>query len=164
MSKAIGKTKEYALDKYQMLRFEANVQTVITLLSGKAEMFGTELVCGTELLLECGQKGTIVTFHGCKISAKDSDLSAYVLSASEDQELPHVYVNIHANLNICRQKAMEDESRGPRVLICGQESVGKATLCRSLVNYAARRGAKPILVDVNVGLNQVFCVCLFYKF
>nr|VZI11741.1 unnamed protein product [Spirometra erinaceieuropaei] len=77
------------------------------------------------------------------------------MTAAEDQEIPHVCINIHANLEAARKKAVETQSRGPRVLICGQESVGKSTLCRTLVNYATRKNAKPILVDVNVGLNQI---------
>ncbi|VDL93338.1 unnamed protein product [Schistocephalus solidus] len=139
--------KEYVLEKYQMLRFEASCSVSIVLISGMAEIFGTEIVCGTDLLLEAGQRGTIVTFHGCKIAVKDQGLA--------DQEIPHVFINIHANLEAARKKAVETQSRGPRVLICGQESVGKSTLCRTLVNYATRKNAKPILVDVNVGLNQI---------
>lgn len=155
--KVVGKSggNEYVLKQYQMLRFDANSQVRIILLSGKAEIFGTELVCGRDLLLEKGQRGSILTFHGCKILAKDAGLEAFVMSAIDDHELPHVYMNIHANLQEMRQKSVEDQSRGPRVLVCGPESVGKATLCRTLVNYAARRGSKPILVDLNVSLNQV---------
>ncbi|CDI97410.1 polyribonucleotide 5' hydroxyl kinase Clp1 [Echinococcus multilocularis] len=148
-------TTEYALEKYQMLRYEANSQVKIVMTSGTAEIFGTELVCGTDLVLEAGERGTVVTFHGCKITVKGSGLDAFVMDAVEDHDLLHVYVNIHANLQEARKKATEDQSRGPRVLVCGPENVGKSVLCRTLANYAARRGSKPILVDANVGLNQV---------
>ncbi|VDD80566.1 unnamed protein product [Mesocestoides corti] len=148
-------TTEYVLKKYQMLRYEANAQVKLVLVSGKAEIFGTELVCGTELIMENGQRGTIVTFHGCKILVRGSGLDAFVMTAVEDHDLPHVYMNIHANLQVARKKATEEQSRGPRVLVCGPECVGKSVLCRTLANYATRRGSKPILVDVNVGLNQV---------
>ncbi|KAH9284361.1 Polyribonucleotide 5'-hydroxyl-kinase Clp1 [Echinococcus granulosus] len=147
-------TTEYALEKYQMLRYEANAQVKIVMTSGTAEIFGTELVCGTDLVLEAGERGTVVTFHGCKITVKGSGLDAFVMDAVEDHDLLQVYVNIHANLQEARKKATEDQSRGPRVLVCGPENVGKSVLCRTLANYAARRGSKPILVDVNVGLNQ----------
>ncbi|VDM35163.1 unnamed protein product [Hydatigera taeniaeformis] len=138
-----------------MLRYEANAQVKIVMTSGKAEIFGTELVCGTDLDLQEGERGTVVTFHGCKITVKGSGLDAFVMDAVEDHDLLHVYVNIHANLQEARKKATEDQSRGPRVLVCGPENVGKSVLCRTLVNYAARRGSKPVLVDVNVGLNQI---------
>ncbi|EUB61039.1 Polyribonucleotide 5'-hydroxyl-kinase Clp1 [Echinococcus granulosus] len=143
-------TTEYALEKYQMLRYEANAQVKIVMTSGTAEIFGTELVCGTDLVLEAGERGTVVTFHGCKITVKGSGLDAFVMDAVEDHDLLQVYVNIHANLQEARKKATEDQSRGPRVLVCGPENVGKSVLCRTLANYAARRGSKPILVDVNV--------------
>lgn len=148
-------TAEYALEKYQMLRYEANAQVKIVMTSGTAEIFGTELVCDTDLVLQEGERGTVVTFHGCKITVKGLGLDAFVMDAVEDHDLLHVYVNIHANLQEARKKATEDQSRGPRVLVCGPENVGKSVLCRTLVNYAARRGSKPVLVDVNVGLNQV---------
>lgn len=138
-----------------MLRFEVTSPSGLTLVSGAAEVFGTELVCGWELQLYPGQRGTVVTFHGCKLIVQDQGVAAYIIASSEDQEIVHVYMNIHANLEVSRQKAVKEQSRGPRVLVCGQESVGKSTLCRTLASYAARRKHKPILVDVNVGLNQV---------
>ena len=33
----------------------------------------------------------------------------------------------------------------------GPSDVGKSTLCKLLVNYAARQGRAPILVDLDVG-------------
>lgn len=155
VSSSVASGTEYVLEKYQMLRYEANTQVKIVMISGKAEIFGTELVCGNDILLNEGERGTVVTFHGCKITVKGSGLDAFVMDAVEDHDLPHVYVNIHANLQKARSKAFESQTRGPRVLVCGPENVGKSVLCRTLTNYAARRGSKPILVDVNVGLNQV---------
>lgn len=147
--------RTYTLEKYQMLRFEVTAPSTLALVSGAAEIFGTELVCGLELNLYPGQRGTVVTFHGCKLVVQDQGVSTYLISASEDQEILHVNMNIHANLECLRQTANAEQSRGPRVLVCGQESVGKSTLCRTLASYAARRKHKPILVDVNVGLNQI---------
>ncbi|CAH8829270.1 unnamed protein product [Trichobilharzia szidati] len=147
--------RTYTLEKFQMLRFEVTAPSALTLVSGAAEIFGTELVCGWELHLHPGQRGTVVTFHGCKLIVQDQGIAAYVIASSEDQEIVHVYMNIHASLEVSRQKAASEQSRGPRVLVCGQESVGKSTLCRTLASYAARRKHKPVLVDVNVGLNQI---------
>ncbi|CAH8572731.1 unnamed protein product [Dicrocoelium dendriticum] len=147
--------RTYSLEKYQMLRFEVSTLSSVVLVSGTAEIYGTELVCGSELPLTSGQRGTIVTFHGCKIAVHGSGITTFLISAAEDQEIVHVYMNIHGSLEVLRQKAIKEQSRGPRVLVCGHESVGKSTLCRTFASYAARRKHKPILVDVNVGLNQV---------
>ncbi|VEL10933.1 unnamed protein product [Protopolystoma xenopodis] len=155
LSSAKSETKDFALSQYQMLRYEVSSLSSIILTGGRAEIFGTELVIGCELPLHAGERGTVVTFHGCKISVKGRGIATFLTTASEDQEIVHVYMNIHANLEKSREQAIKEQSRGPRVLICGQESVGKSTLCRTLVNYAARRGHKPVLVDANVGLSQV---------
>ncbi|TGZ75846.1 hypothetical protein CRM22_000157 [Opisthorchis felineus] len=147
--------RTYTLEKYQMLRFEVSSPSSLVLVSGTAEIYGTELVCSSELLLNAGVRGTVVTFHGCKIVVNGPDITTFLMNVAEDQEIAHVYMNIHASLEVLRQKAVKEQSRGPRVLVCGHESVGKSTLCRTLASYAARRKHKPILVDVNVGLNQV---------
>jgi len=40
-------------------------------------------------------------------------------------------------------------------MITGSPNVGKSTVCRMLVNWAARLGRTPILVDLDVGQNQI---------
>jgi polynucleotide 5'-kinase involved in rRNA processing len=40
-------------------------------------------------------------------------------------------------------------------MITGLPDVGKSTLSRMLVNWAARLGRTPILVDLDVGQNQI---------
>ncbi|VDP90219.1 unnamed protein product [Echinostoma caproni] len=154
-SKVLTVSRAYSLEKYQMLRYEVSSPSTITLISGTAEIYGTELVTGVELHIPAGQRGTVATFHGCKVVVHGYGIAAYLLSSSEDQDILHVYMNLHASLESMRKVAVEEQGRGPRVLVCGHESVGKSTLCRTLASYAARRKHKPILVDVNVGLNQV---------
>jgi len=36
-------------------------------------------------------------------------------------------------------------------MVVGPMDVGKSTLCKMLVNYAARQGRAPALVDLDVG-------------
>lgn len=40
-------------------------------------------------------------------------------------------------------------------MVTGSPNVGKSTVCRMLVNWAARLGRTPILVDLDVGQNQI---------
>lgn len=40
-------------------------------------------------------------------------------------------------------------------MITGAADAGKSTRCRMLVNWAARLGRTPILVDLDVGQNQI---------
>lgn len=50
------------------------------------------------------------------------------------------YANVHAALEQLRDQAVENESRGPRVLVTGPKDVGKSTICQILTNYAVRLG------------------------
>lgn len=38
-----------------------------------------------------------------------------------------------------------------QVMLVGPTDIGKSTVCRMLVNYAARLGRAPVLVDLDVG-------------
>ncbi|KAM3180039.1 hypothetical protein ACTXT7_017087 [Hymenolepis weldensis] len=149
--------KEYELTKYQLLRYEANQELKLMLIDGMAEIFGTELCQSIEYSFRAGHRGSVTTFHGCKITISGADFDAFVLEAIEDNDLIHVYANIHANFHKFRTEAVLNQTKGPRVLVCGPANSGKSTLCKVLANYAARRGSTPILIDVNPNSNQI-CV------
>lgn len=68
------------------------------------------------------------------------------------------YLNCHACLEQLRQKAEQDNTRGPVTMIVGPVDVGKSTLCRILLNYAVRmggQGRRPIFVDLDVGQGSI---------
>ena len=67
------------------------------------------------------------------------------------------YLNVHAALEQHREAATAaaaaaapaaagnpQAGNGPRVIVCGPPDVGKSTLARLLVNYAARAGRRPM--------------------
>lgn len=147
--------KEYELSKNQLLRYEANQELKLNLMEGMAEIFGTELCQNIELAFRAGHRGTVATFHGCKIAISGADFDAFVLEAIEDNDLIHVYANLHANFQKFRNEATSAQDKGPRVLVCGPPNSGKGILCKVLANYAARRGSTPILIDVNTNSNQI---------
>lgn len=67
-----------------------------------------------------------------------------------------MYLNTHACLERMRILADENltqnnDTRGPVTMIVGPADVGKSTLCKVLLNYAVRRGRRPIFVDLDVG-------------
>ena len=67
------------------------------------------------------------------------------------------YLNCHACMEQLRLKAETDTNvkRGPITMVVGPTDVGKSTLCRILLNYAARMGRTPVFVDLDVGQGQI---------
>ncbi|XP_071812163.1 polyribonucleotide 5'-hydroxyl-kinase Clp1-like [Apostichopus japonicus] len=152
-----GKTKldgtEYPLGRESELRFEVdNEETVeIEIKEGLAEIFGTELLLERTYKFKSGAKAAIFTWHGCTVIMKGKPEVVY-----ESKDTPMlIYLNTHAALDQMRQQAETDGSRGPRVMVVGPGDVGKSTLCRLLLNYAARIGRKPTFIDLDIGQNAI---------
>ncbi|KAK2181508.1 hypothetical protein NP493_394g02013 [Ridgeia piscesae] len=135
---------EYTLETKTELRFEVEQGAFVQLevISGKAEIFGTELTKNKKYNFASGSK----LRH---LSGKTE--VAYIA-----KETPMVlYVNTHAALEQMRKKAEMEETRGPRVMVVGPPDVGKSTLCRFLINCATRLGRSPVLVDLDVGQSEI---------
>lgn len=114
------------------------------LLSGTAEIFGTEIVT-EQTYTFVGKKAAIFTYHGATLSIKGSPNVAYVA-----EETPMLsYANLHFALEKLRQLADDNQSKGPRVLIIGSEDAGKTSLTKILISYAVRQGRKPIVVGLD---------------
>ncbi|CAJ1027887.1 N-terminal beta-sandwich domain of polyadenylation factor [Leishmania utingensis] len=64
-------------------------------------------------------------------------------------------VEYHCVLHTQRVAAEKTQSCGPMMLICGGQLAGKIMVARTLANYAARAGWKPILVDMDPGVQQM---------
>lgn len=65
------------------------------------------------------------------------------------------YLNCHAALEQLRNKAEEDNTTGPIVLVAGPTDVGKTSLCRIFLNYAVRMGRRPVYIDLDVGQGNI---------
>lgn len=66
-----------------------------------------------------------------------------------------LYLNTHAAIEQLRLSAEAQNIMGPRILIAGATDVGKSTMCKILLNYAARSGRKPLYVDLDVGQSGI---------
>ncbi|ESO00095.1 hypothetical protein HELRODRAFT_101326 [Helobdella robusta] len=146
--------KMYTLLPEYELRFEVDKAAgsiTIELVSGTAEFFGSELVKKKIYKFSVGAKGAIFTYEGCELCVCGEANEVYTANSP----MMMMYANLHAGLDQMRKKAEESMNRGPRVLIVGPTDVGKSTLCKILVNYAARLGWTPILVDLDVGQNEI---------
>ncbi|CAM4771744.1 unnamed protein product [Rotaria magnacalcarata] len=145
-------TKEIVIEAGQELRGDVDETLTLELRSGKAEIFGTELAIGHKYQFTSGMKFSIFTYWGCTVNIVSSHDDYYV---ARDENPMHIYLNVHGMLEQLRQKADAEKTRGPRIMVAGLPDVGKSTLCRMLVNWAARLGRTPILVDLDVGQNQI---------
>eukprot|EP01137_Pigoraptor_chileana_P035360 Opistho-2@29241 len=144
--------QSFSLAPEQELRFEVDGEKKVTLVlkRGTAEIFGTELAANKPYIFT-STKLAVFCWHGATIEVDGPTSVAYVSS-----ETPMVsYVNVHHVLEQRRQDAARSGTLGPRVLIAGPVDVGKSTVCRILVNYAARMGHKPVYADVDIGQGSI---------
>ncbi|XP_065321206.1 polyribonucleotide 5'-hydroxyl-kinase Clp1-like [Gordionus sp. m RMFG-2023] len=173
----------FDLESESELRIEIEEENIafLTLKSGTAEIFGSELILDKPITLNHGSKIAVYTWHGCNIllrveniikenshihklnvnkeendddNVDNKNLIDYIAYISK--ETPNIcYANTHAVLERMRRSAKEKTTRGPRVMIVGPVDVGKSSLCALLLNYAVRMGWKPIYVDLDVGQGSI---------
>lgn len=93
-----------------------------------------------------GSNVSIFTWHGCTFRVFGSPHWAYI-----PKETPLIgYANIHSALEHLRRRAERKGSKGPTVMLVGPSDEAKSTLCKVLLNYAARRGRRPIFADLDL--------------
>ncbi|KAK5275817.1 Cleavage polyadenylation factor subunit clp1, partial [Exophiala xenobiotica] len=129
-------------------RFEVAVGKYIQvkLLTGTAEVFGTELVPGNTYTFT-GIKAAIYTWNGCSFEVSGDALqSEYTAEETPMSE----YINVHFALETLREQAKTTGRDGPRVLFLGPEDAGKSTLAKILTGYASRSARSPVVVNLDV--------------
>ena len=114
------------------------------LLSGTAELFGTEIPI-KQTYTFTGTKAAIYTWHGCRIEVVGDCQVDYIA-----EETPMmIYANLHFALENLRDKASSEGRDGPRVLIVGSENAGKTSLVKILTAYATKLGRQPVVVNLD---------------
>lgn len=125
-------------------RFECASLVTIKLLTGTAELFGTELSPNTPYTFK-GTKAAIYTWHGCNLEIIGDTEGEYMA-----EETPMVqYANIHFALDNLRNEAKSKAELGPRVLIVGPENSGKTSLVKMLTAYALKSDWQPAVVNLD---------------
>ncbi|KAL3498669.1 hypothetical protein ACH5RR_041401 [Cinchona calisaya] len=149
--------RQAKLDKECELRIEvAETPFRLRLLSGTAEIFGTEIPPEIWLSFTPRLKFAVFTWYGATIEMDGTTETDYTAD-----ETPMIsYVNVHAVLEGRRNQAKaspsdSDASQGPRVIVVGPTDSGKSTLSRMLLSWAAKQGWKPTFVDLDIGQGSI---------
>ncbi|KAL8997618.1 MAG: hypothetical protein Q9169_003165 [Polycauliona sp. 2 TL-2023] len=142
----VASTIVHRLSEGSEWRFEVafGSSVEIKLLSGNAELFGTELAQKQSYTFS-GTKAAIYTWHGCSIEVAGECQVEYLA-----EETPMVsYANLHFALEQKREEAVSIGQDGPRVLVLGPEDAGKTSLVKLLTAYATRSGRQPVTVNLD---------------
>ncbi|KAK6913201.1 Clp1, N-terminal beta-sandwich domain [Dillenia turbinata] len=150
--------RQVKLDKESELRVEVGPDTPLRLrlLTGSAEIFGTEIAPEIWLNFPPRLNFAVFTWYGATIEIDGSTETDYTAD-----ETPMIsYVNVHAVLEGRRNRAKasssdSDSSQGPRVIVVGPTDSGKSTLSRMLLSWSAKQGWKPTFVDLDIGQGSI---------
>lgn len=157
--------KDWVLQPQSEYRFEVDAKRPIGIkvLTGNAEVFGSEMAPGRLYLFAYECKAALMTWQGCTIQVTGRPATEYV----SDETTMASYANLHLAFEQMRIRARRDERRAidggpemnededdndpPRVLIIGPENSGKTTACKILLNYAVRGMATctPLFVNLD---------------
>ncbi|GAA5921075.1 hypothetical protein JCM3775_004080 [Rhodotorula graminis] len=153
MSSQHYQPRRFTIPPTHELRFELENPTdalSLRLVSGRAEVFGAELVPGASYGYSHEQRGAVwapgINGEGAEVEMRNLD-SVYVASESALS----TYFNLHLSLSRLRLLARpssfevtrdlsqpDDEVAPPRVLIVGERGAGKSSLLKMLVNWRNR--------------------------
>lgn len=142
----------FDLKPNQELRFQVGDEAIkLTLRRGLAEVYGNELLVNTTYTFPRNSRAAVFTYQGATIEVSGSPLKCHV---GQKCDYMTCYLKIHGDLENMRAEAEQQPELGrtPICLVCKPmfaRNVGKSTLCRILLNYAARRGRAPIFVDLD---------------
>ncbi|KAF5389881.1 hypothetical protein D9757_003556 [Collybiopsis confluens] len=165
--------KVWILEPENEYRFELDPSSslAITLVRGRAEIFGAELVERRPYLFGSECKAALRAHFPIYVIGQPS--TEYV---SDDTPMA-AYGNLHMAFEQMRVRALakihgspvpkgpsEIAAEPPRVLVLGPENSGKTSICKILVNYAVRAGQgwSPLLANVDprwLGSTWSFVCC-----
>lgn len=141
----LGPPRTQSLPAFSELRFEVGFDKLykIKLLSGFAEVFGTELATNVVNTFS-GVKAAIFTWQGCSLELQGVAESEYV--GSETAHMTE-WLNLHGMLDTVREESGQDG--GPRLLVLGTEASGKSSLVKCLTAWAMKVGRTPTVLNLD---------------
>lgn len=156
-----GMATRFELQQESELRVEAgwDSEIYLQLVSGNAEIFGTELPSRRWLKFPPGHKFAVFTWSAATVVIDGTTEVAYLA----DETPMARYLGVHSMLESRRAWARDAGSsstatsvastqpEGPRVIVVGPTDSGKSSLTKMLLGWATRQGWKPTFVDLDLG-------------
>ncbi|KAL9890216.1 protein CLP1 homolog [Glossina fuscipes fuscipes] len=157
MSEELKLSGKYTLEADSELRIQKKHGTVklyVTLISGSAEILGTELIKDKKYELSTVANETICTSCGCVLHVKFLDDEIEAIYISKESTMSQ-YRNYHKNLEEKRMDAEKKDKRGPIAMLVGHGGTGRSAFCRIILNLAGRSARTPLYVNINVGRGAI---------
>ncbi|CAG9575241.1 conserved hypothetical protein [Leishmania major strain Friedlin] len=120
----------------------------------RVDVAGSPLVTDISYYLLPGVTLNVFAWTTSVVRIEGSEQLLRGVIRSSTKSITRPLVEYHFILHTQRVAAEKTQCGGPVTLICGGQLTGKIMVARTLANYAARAGWKPILVDLDPGVQQ----------
>ncbi|KAL7701619.1 beta-sandwich domain of polyadenylation factor [Lotmaria passim] len=125
------------------------------LADSRVDVAGSPLIADISYFLLPGTTINVFAWSSSAVRIEGSEQLLRGVVRSSTKSITRPIVEYHCVLHMQRVAAQQSQSLGPLTLVCGGNLSGKGTVVRSLVNYAARAGWKPLLVDMDPSAYQM---------
>ncbi|RWW87063.1 hypothetical protein BHE74_00004131 [Ensete ventricosum] len=153
----MASARQFELAKESELRVEigSDAPLRLRLLSGTAEIFGTELPPGNWISAPPHSKiatpmVSYVNVHAI-LDARRARAKSSQASGMDSSQVLILFIYFY--------RASEELSvlafQGPRVIVVGPTDSGKSSLCKMLLSWACKLGWKPTYVDLDIGQGSI---------
>ncbi|KAG5502956.1 hypothetical protein JKF63_04729 [Porcisia hertigi] len=133
------------------IKLEPSTDTI----DSRVDVTGSPLVADISYYLLPGATLNIFAWTVSVVRIEGSEQLLRGVIRSSTKSITRPLVEYHCVLHTQRLVAEKTQSAGPVTLICGGQLTGKTMVARTLVNYAARAGWRPTLVDMDPGVQQM---------
>lgn len=125
------------------------------LTDSRVDVAGSPLVADISHYLLPGTTVNVFAWTASAVKIEGTEQLLRNVIRSSTKSVTRPIVEYHCVLHTQRVAAQQSQAMGPVTLVCGGRLSGKEFVVRSLVNYAARAGWKPLLVDLDPSVHQM---------
>ncbi|EPY27473.1 polyribonucleotide 5'-hydroxyl-kinase [Strigomonas culicis] len=122
----------------------------------RVEVYGAPLIVDVTYTLLPGKTINIYSWSKSHLRIEGSPQLRKNIYRGPPHSIVRPVVEYHCYLHARRKEAEKENKIGPVALICGSHICNKAAVAKTLCSYAARLQWKPLLVDMDPGVSQLF--------